>query len=160
MRNTSNFPVFLVCFISLGLMGCPKKKTVYTWAGPEANLEAAPDVAATSESEPCNLSTVYFDFDQANLGSHAKSALKEVAKCLASRSSTKIGVAGHCDERGSTEYNLALGERRAAAVKVFLSDLGIAGSRISTVSYGEERPAVPGQGESAWGKNRRVELEE
>lgn len=101
------------------------------------------------------LTTIYFDFDQSNLRSDAKAGLKANADFMKSNASAAVLIEGNCDERGSEEYNLALGMRRAEAAKRYLVDMGIEASRMSTISYGEERPAASGSGESAWAKNRR-----
>ena len=101
--------------------------------------------------------TVYFGFDQSTLASDAQSILDaNIAKLKSG--SQQIRLEGHADERGTREYNLALGERRANAVAQYLVANGISKSRIETISYGKERPADPGHDESAWAKNRRVEL--
>lgn len=101
--------------------------------------------------------TVYFGFNESTLAGDAQSILdNNVAKLKSG--SQHIRVEGHADERGTREYNLALGERRANAVLQYLVANGIARSRLETISYGKERPADPGHDESAWAKNRRVEL--
>ena len=99
---------------------------------------------------------IHFDFDKATLTSEAREILKRKAKWLEENPDASIVIEGHCDERGTTEYNLALGDRRAKAAKDFLVDLGISASRIDTISYGEERPLDPGHNEAAWAKNRRA----
>jgi peptidoglycan-associated lipoprotein len=99
--------------------------------------------------------TVYFDFDQSDLSADARSGLQANANYLKSNASVNVTIEGNCDERGSAEYNLALGKRRAEAAFKYLADLGVATSRMSTVSYGKERPAVEGHNELAWAKNRR-----
>ncbi|MGE0085508.1 MAG: peptidoglycan-associated lipoprotein Pal [Desulfococcaceae bacterium] len=99
---------------------------------------------------------IYFAFDQSALSSEAQSILQQKAQWLQSRPDMSFTIEGHCDERGTTEYNLALGDRRAESAKAFLVNLGISASRITTVSYGEERPADPGHDESAWSRNRRA----
>lgn len=110
-----------------------------------------------SDAYAQNGRTVYFGFDQAALSSDSQSILdSNVAKLKSG--SQQIRVEGHADERGTREYNLALGERRANAVVQYLVANGIAKSRLETISYGKERPADPGHDESAWAKNRRVEL--
>ena len=86
----------------------------------------------------------------------AQETLTRQAKWLRSNSDVKVIIEGHCDERGTNEYNLALGDRRAAATKAFLVDLGISPLRLITISYGEERPLIGGQGEDTWAKNRRA----
>ncbi|OQX62551.1 MAG: peptidoglycan-associated lipoprotein [Desulfococcus sp. 4484_241] len=99
---------------------------------------------------------IHFDFDKATLTSEAREILKRKAKWLEENPDASIVIEGHCDERGTTEYNLALGDRRAKAARDFLVDLGISASRIDTISYGEERPLDPGHNEAAWAKNRRA----
>jgi peptidoglycan-associated lipoprotein len=101
---------------------------------------------------------IYFDFDKSVLKPEAKAVLKKKGDWLGKNPSYSIRVEGNCDERGTNEYNLALGERRAHSAKKFLMALGISGDRISTISYGEERPAVLGHNEEAWAKNRRDEF--
>lgn len=99
---------------------------------------------------------IHFEYDSAMLSSMAKLILKEKAAWLMANSMVAITVEGHCDERGTTEYNLALGEKRAQAAKSYLVDLGISASRVSTISYGEEQPLDMGKTESAFRKNRRA----
>ena len=100
----------------------------------------------------------YFGYDEAALSADAQSALTDSANWLKRYPQYNLLVEGHCDERGTEQYNLALGDRRANQVKQFLMTLGVDGGRIRTVSYGEERPFDPGHDESAWAKNRRAHL--
>jgi peptidoglycan-associated lipoprotein len=102
--------------------------------------------------------TVYFDFDSSEIKGEGTDIVAAHAKYLASNPGTRVRLEGHTDERGSREYNIGLGERRAQAVRRALLLQGAADAQISTVSYGEERPAVPGHDEAAWAKNRRVEI--
>jgi peptidoglycan-associated lipoprotein len=102
-------------------------------------------------------SAVYFDYDSAQINESERSKIESVASSMKGGSGQVI-VEGNCDERGSTEYNLALGERRALAVRAYLVGLGVDGARIQTKSYGEERPVDPGHEEGAWSKNRRAEF--
>jgi peptidoglycan-associated lipoprotein len=102
--------------------------------------------------------TVYFDFDTATIRSEYRDMVLAHAEYLAANPSVSVTLEGHADERGSREYNIALGERRAKAVKEMMTAHGASGGQITTVSYGEERPAVLGSDESAWSRNRRVEL--
>ncbi|HTC77263.1 MAG TPA: peptidoglycan-associated lipoprotein Pal, partial [Terriglobales bacterium] len=97
----------------------------------------------------------YFDFDKADIRPDARSALAETAGFLKSYPQVKVMIEGHCDERGSTEYNLALGDRRAQATKDFLVSLGVASDRMQTVSYGKERPFCNEHVEDCWQQNRR-----
>ena len=100
---------------------------------------------------------LYFEFDQSTLTADSRAALMRIAAAL--RNSTgSLRLEGHADERGTREYNIALGERRAKSVADFLVLQGVAASRLETISYGEERPAMMGSNENSWSKNRRVEI--
>lgn len=99
---------------------------------------------------------VFFDFDKYNLRDDSRSALQANARLLKENSNYKLVLEGHCDERGTVEYNLALGQRRADAVLDYLVDLGVPPSQLSTISYGKERPFDKGHNEAAWAKNRRA----
>jgi peptidoglycan-associated lipoprotein len=102
---------------------------------------------------------VYFAYDSFNIDSVSRSALMGHAAWLRNNPGINIQIEGHCDERGTTEYNLALGERRASSVRDFLISQGISSGRLSTISYGEERPAVTGAAnEATWSRNRRAEF--
>ena len=102
--------------------------------------------------------TIYFEFDKSNLTSKSIQTLKSAVNALKENSSIKITLAGHADERGTREYNLALGQRRAEIVSDYLVLNGIQNQRITVKSYGEERPAVIGQDEQSYAKNRRVDI--
>lgn len=99
---------------------------------------------------------VYFEYDSALLSPDAQDLLKIKAQWMQANPNTRALIEGHCDERGSNEYNLALGDRRAESAKTFMVNLGISASRLSTVSYGEERPEDTGKTEAAYAKNRRA----
>ena len=99
---------------------------------------------------------VYFDFDNATLDYQAQELLKQKAMWLRDFPDANVVIEGHCDERGTNAYNLALGERRAESAKAFLVNLGISDARLTTISYGEEKPLDMGQNEEAWAKNRRA----
>ena len=99
---------------------------------------------------------VFFAFDKSDLSTEAQATLDRQAAWLKKYASAKIAVEGHCDERGTREYNLALGERRATAAKNYLVAAGIAAARVNTISYGKERPAVVGSNEASWAQNRRA----
>lgn len=101
---------------------------------------------------------VYFGYDSSQVGPAERAKIETVATYLQDNPDTAVIIEGHCDERGSREYNLALGERRALAVRSYLAGLGINADRIQTKSLGEESPAAPGHGESAWNLNRRGEF--
>ena len=100
-------------------------------------------------------STVYFDYDQSSLTSEAQATLDRQAAFLKASPSFRIIIEGHCDERGTREYNLALGDRRASAVRDYLVAKGINASRLSTISYGKERPSVGGSNDTSYALNRR-----
>ena len=102
---------------------------------------------------------VHFDFDKADIRSDDRTILDHKAAILGANGGLRLRIAGHADERGSDEYNLALGNRRAVAVKTYLANKGIDGSRLDVVSYGEEQPLAPGHDEDAWAQNRRAEFE-
>jgi len=104
------------------------------------------------------LKPVYFDYDKASIRPEYQPVLEKISKWLIKNSQRQLLIEGHCDERGTDEYNLALGERRALAVRRYLIALGISSDRLHTISYGEEKPAVAGSTEAAWAKNRRCEF--
>jgi len=161
---------------SLGLLivlalapGCASRKRV----SPEAQIEPPPTESTNppeSESEKLpppstestggrlSLEDAFFDFDDFSLRQDAKSALETDGKYLQKNSGVRIVIEGHCDERGSVEYNLALGEKRARAAREYLVSYGIPNNRLTTISYGKERPFDSGHEESAWAKNRRAHV--
>ncbi len=118
--------------------------------------EAAAAAAALRASN--NLGRIHFDFDQYTLTTVAKDQLASNAALLKAAPAVKIQIEGHCDERGSDEYNLALGEKRALATKNYLVSLGVAVDRMNIISYGEELPLDSADSEAAWAKNRRAEF--
>ena len=99
---------------------------------------------------------VYFDYDSSELDSDAQELLQHQAAWLKQYNKASLTIEGHCDERGTREYNLALGEKRAQAVKNYLNGLGVSKSSLNTISYGKERPAVVGSNDAAWSQNRRA----
>jgi len=115
------------------------------WAGGSLN----------DPSSPLSKRVVYFEYDSAEIVSESRDVLRAHGGYLAGNRSTNITIEGHCDERGSREYNLALGERRAQTVKRFLEAEGVSGGQLAIISYGEERPADSGHSETAWAENRR-----
>lgn len=153
---------FTTLMVGLLAVGCASKK-------PNNNQDGAANGANGSNngltlelngdsdnSKAGGLKTVYFGFDSSNLDSDVKETLKANAEFLKTNASVDVQVEGHCDERGGRQYNLALGERRAKAVRDFLVALGVDSKRISTISYGSERPKAEGHDESAWSQNRRA----
>lgn len=130
------------------------KEAAATPAVKEEPLKAAVQAVAESAMEK-----VYFDFDSYILTQTARDALNQNAEYLQKKNvSAKVQIEGHCDERGSDEYNLALGEKRAKAALNYLVTLGVPASRLSFISFGEEKPNDPGHDEAAWAKNRRAEF--
>jgi peptidoglycan-associated lipoprotein len=126
-------------------------------AGQPPFTEDAVEVAPI-EAQDGGVRAVYFDFDSSDLRDDARVILRSNAAWLKSRSTLEVVIEGHCDERGTIEYNLALGQRRANSVRDYLARLGVNGARMSATSYGEERPVDMGHDERAWSKNRRAEL--
>ncbi len=120
-----------------------------------------PDVPDRPEVEPLeegDFRKAYFDFDKYNIRRDAQQALEHNADLLKDNPDVRILIEGHCDERGTVEYNIALGERRANSCKDYLAQLGIDRNRMETISYGKERPVALGHNEEAWQKNRRAEF--
>jgi peptidoglycan-associated lipoprotein len=178
------FILFLAIFSLLLTVSCAKKQvTPEPPAMPEALMEEAIPEEILVPSEPMEEEDmlaeerlyqerqaqieaelrdkfgnedIYFEFDKSRLLPEAKEILKEKAEWLSMHEDVTVTIEGHCDERGTNEYNLALGDRRAESAKRFLTDLGISVSRLTTVSYGEERPVDLRHNEEAWAKNRRA----
>jgi peptidoglycan-associated lipoprotein len=107
---------------------------------------------------PAGLQRIHFDFDRSNIRPDAEPILKGNADWIKAHASDKVVIEGHCDERGSVEYNIALGDRRANSAKGYLTKLGVDGSKLSTISYGEERPLCTQHDENCWWQNRRAEF--
>ena len=158
------FVLFLVGLLVVAVGACSKKQTtkVDTEPATETVTETAPPVEEVQEAvqeTPVTkmpvLNDVYFDFDKSALSAEAKQTLAENARQLKDAGSMAVTIEGHCDERGTNVYNLALGEKRANAAKDYLVSLGVDGGRITTISYGEEKPFDAGHDETAWTKNRR-----
>lgn len=174
--------MLLVC--SLFLIGCAQRKVAQQEVTPDDQQRQLSDAAALekqralkpeeriTEQQLAKIETkedparfkeerglfedVYFDFDKYEIRPEGKPVLKEVSSWLLKNPAAKLSVEGHCDERGTNEYNLALGDRRAKSARDFLIALGIASKRIEIVSYGEEKPQCTEQTEECWAKNRRA----
>lgn len=155
---------------TVALTGCPKrdavKDTTPTQTQDSASSEGAGD-GGLQEGQQVDdglmggslaSRTIYFDLDSAEIRSDSIDIVNTHARSLAGRPTAKVRLEGHADERGSREYNIGLGERRAQAVRRALMLQGAGDQQIATVSYGEERPAINGSDESSWSKNRRVEI--
>jgi peptidoglycan-associated lipoprotein len=136
---------------------------------PSQHIDTGPDVQATREDDARGqdfpafdsageggpLADIQFEYDRSILTDSARATLEKHALWLQSHREAKVRVEGHCDERGTVDYNLALGEQRARAAREYLVSLGVAGDRLSTVSYGKERPVDSANNEAAWARNRR-----
>jgi peptidoglycan-associated lipoprotein len=125
------------------------------------SLRAEQDRLAAAVAAARNTITamIYFDFDKSDLSDQDKASLDQKIPILNANPGLRIRVAGNCDERGSDEYNLALGQRRAASAKRYLTDHGVDGSRVDVISYGKERPVAQGHDEGAWAQNRNDQFE-
>jgi peptidoglycan-associated lipoprotein len=139
------------------LSACAGRGTQATTTAPTEEFTQPAEEPPPPPPAPANLETIYFDYDKSVIRDDQRATLASNGNTIKSRDLSRFTVEGHCDERGSDEYNLALGERRANAVKQYLVDSGITAT-IDTVSYGESRPAVEGHDESAWRMNRRAEF--
>ena len=151
----------MVMALSLGLglaVGCANKKVNDDATGngmiSSQPMDFGPQGSDSGKIQ--GLSTVHFDYDRAVLDSAAKAQVTENAKWIKAHPDMKIQIEGHCDARGSVEYNLALGDRRAHTVKSMLVGLGVPENHLTTISYGEERPIAQGDSEEAYAKNRRA----
>ena len=133
----------------------PQESIVTETMKPEETQTAMAGVAATQE-KPSDFPDIHFDFDKSFIREDAKPILQEVADYLKASRAASILVEGHCDERGTAEYNIALGERRAESAKTYLLSLGVKAGAVSTISFGEEKPIDPGHDEVAWERNRRA----
>ena len=175
MYRKGNVAVVLALSLAISLAclnGCASKKKIEEPPKKEVKVKAPekkpaprPQVKApvkkTDETLPPRdlaFETVYFDFDKSDIKSDMRSLISRNAQLLSRYKTIKVRLEGHCDERGTNEYNMALGQRRADSVQRYFTDYGIQGLRINTISYGEERPAAAGHNETAWTKNRRCEI--
>jgi peptidoglycan-associated lipoprotein len=172
--------IFILCF-GLIMIGCPQKTVVKEEPSVKKEEAAKTEAERAKEAEAQGkekfekslvaektpgiegevfesslLKDIHFDFDRYDIRPGDADILKENAALLKKYPNVKIQIEGHCDERGTVEYNLALGERRATSAKNYLVSLGVAPARISTISYGEEKPIDPRHNEEAWAKNRRA----
>lgn len=136
----------------------PADKAAADKAAAEAAARAAKDKSFQDALAKLKVRTVYFDYDQSSLMDSDLAVLNAHATYLAKHADARVKLEGHADERGTPEYNMALGERRANAVALFLKTAGVKSSQLEVVSYGEEKPAFEGSDEESWARNRRVEL--
>ena len=183
--SSLKWAVLLLCVAALVAVGCAKKQTVKSEGAAGASGAAAPgtgDGAAVKESPVAPESgtpagapgsaaaagvavteetksmfdDVRFDFDKSEVRQDGRRTCQDVADYLKKNPKARLLIEGHCDERGTSEYNMALGERRATAVMAYLGSLGVSKAKLSTVSFGKEKPLDPGHDEEAWAKNRRA----
>jgi peptidoglycan-associated lipoprotein len=169
MNKVTAFTAVFCLFLALIITGCAKKPAEQAQevapAQTQQETQAAPSEQKEGEAAPAPAAEsaafdkmIYFGFDKYTLTPESTAALDELIAFMKSNVNLKVKIEGHCDERGTTEYNLALGERRAKAAQDYLISQGIDPARVSTVSYGKEKPADPGHDEAAWAKNRRDEF--
>lgn len=162
MRNMIRKISVTLLLASLVLaVGCSSKKKAEDaeGAGGAPAIDSTPmnfDVAGSDSGKISGLTTIHFDYDKATLSAEAKQEIKGNVDWMKSNGTVKVQVEGHCDARGSIEYNLSLGERRAQSVKNYMVSLGIPASRLSIISYGKEKPLATGDSESDYAKNRRA----
>jgi peptidoglycan-associated lipoprotein len=160
--------VFMTATLIFALGACSSKKKAEDTQAPLESTVSEPQTPAI-ESTPMSfeatgsdsgkidgLQTVFFDYDKASLSADSKKKLQGNADWMKSHGNTRMQVEGHTDARGSIEYNLSLGERRAQSVKSYLTSLGIPAARIAIISYGKEKPLAPGDSEADYSKNRRA----
>jgi len=151
--------VALAALLAAACTSTPDKDASDTTGTGSEFSEGAEPFDDGSTSLETSLQTIYFDFDRSEIREDAKPLLRANADQIqANQGWGRITIEGNCDERGSEEYNLALGERRAASVRDYLVDLGVPAARLDTVSFGESKPAVMGHDESAWRWNRRTDF--
>ena len=156
LRNKINFLIAVIFLSSCSSMNVTEER-VYT--GDVKTVEASSSESIQYDNKAVFASaTIYFEFDKSNLTSKSIQILKSVASALNENKSIQVTLAGHADERGTREYNLALGQRRAETVSDYFILNGISKNRISVKSYGEERPLAFGQDDESYSKNRRVEI--
>lgn len=156
----------LVAGALFGLSGCAKKPPVEepitededeaAMSGDDLALAEQPEDVIYIEAEPDVFENIHFEFDRYDIRPVDEMILQGIAGWLKEHDTKRVLIEGHCDERGTSEYNMALGEQRSLAARRFLVGLGIESARLSTISYGEERPLSLGSTEDAWARNRRA----
>ena len=180
-RNSLMYLTFALFVGIITLWGCPKKAEVST--APESQTNAEKSTSMTNPNPTTETTTtegktetksessnekagamaegpkpIYFDFDKSFIRDDAKAVMKENAQWLKANPTSKVRIEGNCDERGTIEYNQALGQRRAASAKKYLTEMGVSAQRISLISYGKEKPICTDHDEACWQKNRRDDL--
>lgn len=168
-----NILVTSALVLAMALTGCAGKKNTRPAAdtssssqtapyqpygsGP-AEIGASPSDAAVDAERALSDNVIYFEFDSSDITAEGQAVVQRYGSYLKANPAARVRLEGHADERGTREYNVGLGERRAKAVQAALTALGVSDNQLSIVSYGEERPVDPGHDEAAWAKNRRVQL--
>jgi peptidoglycan-associated lipoprotein len=167
MHTNTVLKLGIAALLSVTMAACSSNDTdasagTETVSTPSATTQAAPRNQPTAEEMEAerqrNITVFYFEFDRSDLSAEARTSLVAHANFLKANPGVRYRLEGHADERGTREYNLALGERRAQAVERYLQVQGVSASQLETISYGEERPAVQGTTEAAYSRNRRVEI--
>lgn len=163
MTLTKRLSIAFSVLALVAVTGCGGKKvdesmeTDVSTSIPEAvNADSNASMGDSDSGRAMGLQTIQFPYDAFALDASAKAQLAANAEILKANGGMKIQIEGHCDQRGGIQYNIALGEKRANAVKGYLQDMGIDGSRMTTISFGKERPIDPGMSEDAYAKNRRA----
>lgn len=162
-----HFALVAVVAGGLAAAGCAEKQKPSALPKPEPTAPAAPAPEAAPASPGGSVSVgpeapsapIYFAFDSDQLTAESQKTLQQMAEYLRANPKAVLTVEGHCDETGSSEYNLALGDRRARAAREYLKKLGVEDTRLNSISFGEEKPAVAGSSEDAWSKNRRGQFD-
>jgi peptidoglycan-associated lipoprotein len=159
-------------FLAIGaaaLAGCAHNAAQTSVAPPVKTVEAPPAPAASTPSKSDEQALedlqrmlageiIHFDYDRADLTAESRERLQRISEIMSKHPGLTIRIEGNCDERGGEEFNLQLGQQRAAAAKKYLSNLGVATNRIDTISYGKDRPNNPAHNEEAWRENRRDDI--
>lgn len=159
-RRGGFWALILICLLGAWVAGCAPKivKPTPPQAGWQPPNMQGPILEQELQAVQANLKVVYFEYDRYALSPQAQADLQYNAEILKRTPQALVVAEGHCDERGTAEYNLALGDRRSKSVAEYLTGLGVPPNRVSTVSYGSELPVDPAHNEAAWAKNRRVYL--
>jgi peptidoglycan-associated lipoprotein len=148
--------IALVAMTMVFASSCAKKTKTEESNMPSTETALSNDLGSSDDGKAMGLETVHFAFDSYALDAPSKDVLKSNVQILKGNPSLKIQIEGHTDARGGVQYNIALGEKRANAVRAYMTDMGVNGDRISTVSFGKERPIDTGSSEAAYAKNRRA----
>lgn len=150
--------VFFSVMIAIGFEGCAKKQVKEDRDIQEGELGVGGRVGPVEIGYSGKMNIVHFDYDAYGLTQEAREVLKNNVGWLKQNKNISVQIEGHCDNRGTEGYNLALGQKRAETVRNYFVDLGVSPNRLTTISYGEEKPADPAETEEGWSKNRRAEF--